>query len=270
MQIPIGIANSVSYNLDFDPLDTIQFMRQSNFEIIQIYLNKDLIKDSQKLDSLRQELTEKPLSKIYFHAAGEFNQVFLTTEYKEALFSFLEHLKQSRIIFHFDENEELESMLKIVDQFSATNRIIYLENFFQGEGVQSAEKNLRKFTAVFSLVNNLDVRICPVIDIPRFFHQKIKFSPQQALDWCYQILNFFGNRKLPVLLHLIDAGNAKQERSDFCPIGEGYIPYPEILQFIMKNRVAIEGIILEYLDKVNALQARDNLLRILNDALQSR
>jgi hypothetical protein len=265
VQIPIGIANSVSYNSDYDPLDTIQFMGQSEFEIIQIYLNNELLENSRKLASLAEQLKNQSHSNIYFHAAGGFNQKFLTTEYKETLFRFLDDFEQSKVIYHFDENEELESMLQIVDQFSAVNRILYLENYFQGKGVQNAEKNLRKFTAVFSLVNNFDVRVFPVIDIPRFFHKNIRFSQPQALNWCYQILNFFGNRNLPVLLHLIDARNEKQERSDFCPVGQGYIPYQDIFKFIVKNRVAVEGIILEYLDKVNALQARDNLRQMIDE-----
>ncbi|MCK5453351.1 MAG: hypothetical protein KAJ16_03260 [Calditrichia bacterium] len=269
MNIPIGIANSVSYNLDYDPLDTIQFMGQSGFDIMQIYVNKKLLEDSQKLRALSKQLKDQSLSNIYFHAAGEFNQDFLSTDYKEAFFKFLENFEQPRVIYHFDENEELESMLRIVDHFVARNRVLYLENFFQSGGVQNAEKNLRKFTAVFSLVNNFDIRIFPVIDIPRFFHQKLEFSSQQALSWCYQILNFFGNRDLPVLLHLIDAHKANQERSGFCPVGQGYIPYQEIFKFIGKNRVAVEGIILEYLDKVNTLQARDNLLKIIGESQQS-
>jgi sugar phosphate isomerase/epimerase len=263
VQIPIGIANSVSYNLDYDPMDTIRFMGQSGFDLIQIYFNKKLINDTQKLQSLIKQVEDQSLSNVYFHAAGEFNQDFLNTDYRETFNKFLENFEQPRVIYHFDENEELESMLQIVDKFAAQNRVLYLENFFQGEGIQKAEKNLRKFTAVFSLVNNLDTRIYPVIDIPRFFHQKLKFTLQDALGWCYQILNFFGNRDLPVLLHLIDSHKASQERNDFCPVGQGYIPYQEIFKFISKNQVAVEGIILEYLDKVNTLQARDNLLKMI-------
>lgn len=266
MHIPIGIANSVSYNLDYDPLDTLKFMGQSGFDLIQIYVNKKLIDDSHKLRSISKKVNDQSLSNVYFHAAGEFNQDFLLTAYKESFFKFLENFEQPRVIYHFDENEELESILRIVDQFAAQNSVLYLENFFQAGGIQNAEKNLRKFTAVFSLVNNFDIRIFPVIDIPRFFHQKLEFSFKEALSWCYQILNFFGNKDMPILLHLIDANKPSQERNDFCPVGQGYIPYQEIFKFIGKNRVAVEGIVLEYLDKVNTLQARDNLIKIIEQS----
>jgi hypothetical protein len=157
-------------------------------------------------------------------------------------------------------------MLRIVDEFISEKRILYLENFFQEGGVQNAERNLRKYNAVFSLVNNFDVRIFPVIDIPRFFHEKLGFKENEALDWCYQVLNFFGNRRIPVLLHLIDAHHPGQDRNDFCPVGEGYIPYQKIFNFMFKNQVAVEGIILEYLDKINALKSRENLLTLFKQS----
>lgn len=263
MTIPIGVANSVSYNLDYDPVDTIKFMKQSNFDMIQIYINQSLIENTLKLKALRQQIHEQAIKHIYFHAEGGFNQHFLSHEYRHAFFNYLENFEQARVIYHFDEKEELDTMMRIVDEFISENRILYLENFFQEGGVQNAERNLRKYNAVFSLVNNFDVRIFPVIDIPRFFHQKLEFEANEALNWCYQVLNFFGNRRIPVLLHLIDAHHPAQDRNDFCPVGEGYIPYQQIFNFIFKNQVAVEGIILEYVDKINALKSRENLLTLL-------
>jgi hypothetical protein len=168
-----------------------------------------------------------------------------------------------RVIYHFDESEDLDVILKIVDQLDDDNRKIYLENYFQFAGPAAAEKNLRKYTAVFSLANNVGIRIYPVIDIPRFFHAKIGFSEEEAINWCFQLLNFFGNREIPILLHLIDTKTRDQDRSEFCPLGEGSIPYKKIFDFILKNKVDLEGIIFEYLDKVNPLKSRDNLKRLL-------
>ena len=88
MHIPIGIANSVSYNLDYDPMDTIQFMGQSEFDIIQIYVNKKLLENSKKLLAFSRQVKDQSISNIYFHAAGEFNQDFLMTDYKKAFFKF--------------------------------------------------------------------------------------------------------------------------------------------------------------------------------------
>jgi len=266
VDIPIGVANSVSFNQDYDPIDTIQFMKQSNFDMVQIYINQSLARNPAKLKTLSQKIHEQAIDPLYFHAEGEFNQRFLSNDYRDSLFKYLDNFQQSRVVYHFDEKEELDTMLRIVDDFISANRVLYLENFFQEGGVQNAEKNLRKYNAVFSLVNNFDTRIFPVIDIPRLFHENLGFKEKEALNWCYQVLNFFGNRRIPVLLHLIDARHPRQDRNDFCPVGEGYIPYHEIFSFVNKNQVAIEGIILEYLDKINALKSRENLQQLLKQS----
>jgi hypothetical protein len=265
VQIPIGVANSVSYNLDYDPLDTLYFAAQSGFEIIQIYINDAMLASKNKLTELKNRLLNLPDISIYFHSDGAFNEAYTTSSYKESFFKFLQDFSEAKIIYHFDENEDLENILKIISYFEADHRQIYLENYFQFEGITAAEKNLRKFTAVFSLANNSGMRIHPVIDIPRFFNARLGFSEEAALNWCFQLLNFFGNRKIPVLFHLIDSKTGKQESRAFCPIGEGIIPYQKIFKFLLKNGVSLEGIILEYLDKVNPLKSRDNLNQLLKE-----
>ncbi|RQV99262.1 MAG: hypothetical protein EH225_11880 [Calditrichaeota bacterium] len=264
MNPPVGIANSVSFNVDYDPVDTLYFAHQSKFDMVQIYINEAMLEEKQKLVELVDRIKEMPLSTVYFHAHGEFNREFAGSDYKVKLFNFLNRFENSRLIHHFDENEDLDNIIQLVDQLHADNRRMYLENYFQKQGASNAEKNLRKYTAVFSLVNSFESKIFPVIDIPRFFHKDIEFTDETSLNWCYQILNFFGNRRMPIVLHLIDALDPKQDRNDYCPVGKGYIPYKEIFNFIRKNRVQIEGIILEFLEKINPLKSRDNIQALLN------
>ena len=265
MQIPIGVANSVSYNLDYDPFDTLYFVAQSGFDIIQIYINDAMLADKDKLSELKKRLLNLTDTSVYFHSDGAFNQAYTTSPYKESFFRFLRDFSEPKIIYHFDENEDLENILKIINHFEGDHRQIYLENYFQFEGINAAEKNLRKYTAVFSLANNSGIRIHPVIDIPRFYNARLGFSAEAAINWCFQLLNFFGNRKMPALLHLIDSRTENQESREFCPIGEGIIPYTEIFKFLIKNRGFLEGIILEYLDKGNPLKSRDNLYQFLKE-----
>jgi len=259
VKIPMGVANSVSYNMDYDPVDTLSYAVQSDFDIIQIYINHEMLEKKKDLETLSTNIRNLSKADIYFHAEDAFNEAFTKSKYRESFFSYLNEFTRPRVIYHFDESEELDTILKIVDHLSNENQHIYLENYFQFSGRILAEKNLRKFTAVFSLANNAGVRIRPVIDIPRFYQSKIGFSEEEALNWCFQLLNFFGNRDLPIILHLIDTQTREQDRSGFCPLGEGSIPYETIFDFILKNKVGLEGIIFEYLDKVNPLKSRENL-----------
>jgi len=263
VKIPVGVANSVSYNLDYDPLDTLNFALQSDFELIQIFINQSQLDKPEILDQFRKKLQDHPALPLLIHAAGNFSKTLFLDTYQDQLFQYLDKFQFKSIIFHYDETESLENILELVEQVSIDRRKIYLENFFQMPGVSDAEKNLRKFLAVFSLANNLETRIYPALDIPRFFKRDVGFSIELALNWCYQILNFFGNKQIPILLHLVDVQSSAQGRSDFCPIGEGIIPYSKIFAFIEKNKVLIEGIVLEYEDKINPLKSRETLYRML-------
>jgi len=258
---PVGIANSVSFNVDYDPLDTLYFARQSKFDLLQVYINEMMLTQTDTLNELKNKLAKPPFIQVYFHAAGEFNQEYVASDYREKFFTYIDQFNEPKIIYHFDEREDLDTIIKLIEKLDAKNRIVYLENYFKLQGAVNAEKNLRKYLAVFSLVNNLETKIYPVIDIPRFFHNLVQFTDETALNWCFQVLNFFGNRQIPVLLHLIDAHNSGQDHNDYCPVGDGYIPYRKLIDFLKKNRVQIEGIILEFMEKINPLKSRENLYK---------
>lgn len=263
MNPSIGIANSVSANFDFDPLDTIKFAQQENFNVIQIFLTEKLLDDKRLLSRLQKQQSE--FKKVYYHADGFFNKDFPESEYYQKLTNFLKNIEDPNYILHFDENIDIDKLFKLTDILSANGIKIFIENFFQKTSKASSEKNIKKYTALFTLVNTVENLIFPVLDIPRLFHKKLKFKKGEALKWCYQLLNFFGNRNIPILLHLIDSKEKDQPRTSFCSVGEGYIPYPEIFNFIKKTNAPISEIILEFEDKINPVVSRNFIQEQLSE-----
>lgn len=267
MKILIGAANSISFNQDYDPLDTLKFVQQTHFEMVQIYLNTNLLNNGEDLKKIKNFLNRSGQLPCYFHSEMPLNMKLVSSEYYQLLYNYLESFDYFRIIFHYDEKEKLENILQTIQKLHRPDGRIYLENDFQLAGKSNAEKNLRKFMAVFSLSQNSDYSFYPVIDIPRFFTKKLGFTSEESLNWCYQLFNFFNDLRVPVLLHMIDAKDANQQKNMYCPLGEGHIPYKKIFNFLKKNRVElIEGIIFEYLDKINTLKSRENLNAILADS----
>ncbi len=265
MDIPIGVANSVSANFGFDPLDAVHFAHQAHFPLIQIFISENMVGNSGKFAQLLHEAELENFLKIYFHSAGYLNRNYLKSAYAKKLLSVLDTNTPVNLILHFDEDEALENMLEVLETWPDKQINLYLENYFKNPGKENATRNLRKYLALFTLANSERIKLFPVLDIPRFFHQALDFREEEALHWNYQLLNFFGNRRLPVLLHLIDVKDARQARSDFCAVNEGIIPYSEIFQFIKKTRPLIEGIILEFEDKINPLKSRDALQQLLTE-----
>lgn len=252
---PIGVANSVSANFKFDPVDALEFALQSRFELLQVYLNQDLLNDGTRLERIAKHVGD--FHKVYFHSEGYLNQAFYDSDYRKKLFAFLDTVEAPNFIIHFDERENIDVLIRLVEQLGSDGPTIYLENYFQMEGEEAAEKNLKKYQALFTLSNNFGNPLFPVLDIPRLFHENLGFAPEKSLEWCYQTLNFFGNRRIPIVLHLIDASATDQARASFTRLGEGYMPFDDIFAFIRKTRPTLEGIILEYEDKMNPLSSRD-------------
>ncbi len=261
MDIPIGVANSISANFQFDPLDTIEFATQSNFPIIQIYLNAQLLRQNGVLDRIKA--SEAQFDQVYYHAEGFLNQEFYESEYRQWLYKFVDQTRRPNFITHFDEQAPIDGLIRLAEQLARSSARVYVENYFQLPGKVAAEKNLKKYMALFTLTGNFGNPLYPVLDIPRLFHQNLEFTPQESLEWCYQLLNFFGNRRVPVLLHLIDCTDTAMSRVNFSAVGEGAIPYEKIFAFILKTRPLIDGIILEFEDKINPLKSRDYIQNLL-------
>ncbi len=254
-EITVGVANSISANFQFDPLDTIQFAKQSNFKLLQIYLNQSLLNDGKVLEKILAESDH--FSDIFYHAEGQLNEEFVESVYRKQLYNFLLRSDDPKYIIHFDERANVDKLIRVVDTLSKEPVKICIENYFQLTGKEDAERNLKKFLALFTLSSNFGNAIYPVLDIPRLFHSNLGFTQEESLEWCYQILNFFGNRHIPMLLHLIDTTSTDQPRRDFTTIGQGVIPYDKIFGFIKKTRPKLTGAVLEFEDKINPLQSRE-------------
>ncbi|RMG64390.1 MAG: hypothetical protein D6715_09850 [Calditrichaeota bacterium] len=258
-QIPFGIANSVSANLDFDPLDTLAFAKHHQFAHVQIFLKEEEVSNAGLKKALHSNNGD--FQSLFFHAHGRLNMQFLQSRYAIKLRSFLEAIDQRRCILHFDEQVPVDEACTVVHKLSDQGFQIYLENYFDGEGQAQAEKNLKKYLALFTLLNSGKHLLWPVLDIARFFHPKLCFTQQQALTWCFQLFNYFSNRQQKILFHLIDLKEPSQERKRFCAVLEGVLPYREIFRFMHKNRIPMQSLIFEFEDKLNPLRSRDNISR---------
>ncbi len=254
---PIGVANSISFNFQYDPLDTLDFAKQGKFDIVQIFLSESLLDNPAVLKTLQQRNGD--FEATYYHAEGFLNSDFLHSPYRQKLYQFLEKIPSPRLIIHFDESEGIDRLMDIMETLGQATPTIYLENYFQNSGRENTEKNLKKYLALFTLSGTLGSNIFPVLDIPRLFHAQRGLSPGESLEWTYQMINYFSNRQVPLLLHLIDASSPEQSRPNYTAIGSGHIPYAELFVFIRKTRPVISGIILEFEDKINPLTSREYL-----------
>jgi hypothetical protein len=157
--VPIGIANSVSANFGYDIFDALKYKELSNFDLIQIYLSKEVLKNKETLKRLYDYLCKGDINKVYFHAEGFLNGEFLQNEYVNCLLDFVLNFDNNKVILHFDEKAQLEDLLETLSELSEKEPRLYLENFFQFTGKINAEKNIRKYLALFTLANSRQLHL---------------------------------------------------------------------------------------------------------------
>ncbi len=261
IQVPIGVANSVSANFNFDPLDTLEFALQKQFDMAQIYINENMVSDTTLLGKIKQ--FESKFQRVYFHASGFLAPEMVSSPYFQKLGRFLATTAHPNCIIHFSDTVPVDQLIRLLEKNRRKPFRFYLENYFYRPGKEQVQKNLKKYMAVFTLMTTGRDHLVPVLDVPRLFHRNCGFTTQEALNWCFQLFNFFSQKGYPLLLHLVDFVNEAQHHHQFRALGEGYIPYPKIFEFILKTRPLLEGIILEYEDKLNPLKSIEFIRRYL-------
>lgn len=259
--IPIGVANSVSAHVGFDPLDTIRYARQENFDVIQLYLDLQTLQNKETLQKILDQ--QSHFTEIYYHADGFLNDDFFSSEYYKSLYSFLSNSIAPNYIIHFDERVEQEQMVQLREKIKASFLKVYVENYFISGGKDTVQENIKRYMALFTSSEEIKEFLRPAIDIPRMFHKQTCLAMGEALILTYRLFNFFRELDMPILLHAIDSKLADMARHNFCPIGTGCIPYGYLMQFIANTPLAIESIILEFEDKVSPIESRDFIKKLL-------
>lgn len=263
MKIPIGVSNRVSSNLNFNLNDAMQYAQQSGFEIMQIMLSTDLLKQYDSIIELLDFVSMTDFDRLYFHAETSLNCNLNQNNLIRHLDDILLSEKNIQLIFHFDENEDLERMLESIEELpTAAKGLLYLENALFSHQPSDIARKMKKYLAVFSLANIQTIRVKPAFNIPVLFTENSQLDEKEAIQLCCEIFNFFEAKRIPLLLILSDRRELFQEGWIPCAIGEGNLPYEHLFKFIKKSQVTIEGIILQYGDKINPLKSRDKLIQL--------
>jgi hypothetical protein len=263
MKVPIGVSNRVSSNLNFNLNDALQYAQQSGFEIMQILLTADLLKQYDSLIELLDLVGMTDFDRLYFHAETSLNCNLNQNDLIRHMDDILLSEKDIQLIFHFDENEDLEKMLESIEKLPTVARgHLYLENALYSPHPSDISRKIKKYLAVFSLANIQTISIKPAFNIPALFVENSQLNEKEAIQWCCEIFNFFETKRIPLLLMLSDRKELSQEGSVPRAIGEGSLPYEHIFNFVKKSQVTIEGIILQYGDKINPLKSRDKLVQL--------
>ncbi len=242
----------------FDTIDAVMYAAQNRFRLLQVYLNAWTAEPAHQAQLVG--IAQRAGVRLMCHAPGLLGR---TVEPEE---DFLAHAREIMrdtddkwIVHHFNEIASTEAMLKSLERSARFGLVPCIENYHQQEGSRQAQRNYEQYLELIRQSVTQGLRTCAVLDIPRLYHAKLGWTLQESQEQLLNVCRQLSELEIPILLHLIDSRSPQLERSEWCPLGEGRIPYKKLLVDLFATVGHIEAVVLEYEDEQNPLKSRSLL-----------
>lgn len=243
----ISYASSISADSKYDPFDTLEYCKQNSIKLSQLYMDQTLTEDAPRVKKLRKFASENNI-RLTCHAPKELNSSLIDTSILKPMKKLLKDQEKKIIIVHFDEETAIDEAMITIESLSNNDFTVGLENFYKAQDEISVISNTAKYNLLLSLSAEHEFDIIPVLDLPRLFIKGISENTNPLL-LTKTILANIALLPYPIILHMIDVNNNSQERDTWVPLGEGLLPYKELLTLIRNSEIEIDHAVLEYESK---------------------
>ena len=246
--VNIALSTALSWDSNWNPGYAVDITKEFNLESCQIFPGNNFTTENAKG------------VKIIGHAPVDLNSNAIEEEVISSLLELKDGEKPLNVVFHHDYMFPVEETLSVIKKLNSRGIVVLLENYYKDKDKEAVLSAIDSYIQI--LIGGKELKLFPLIDIPRLFIDKINNS-LDSLALTFDL--FFSIKELgySLYLHLIDSLDADQNRSKWCPIGEGYIPYDEILSRIGLYKLDIPLIVLEFEDKKHI----ENSITYLNSFL---
>ncbi len=240
----ISYASSISADKQYDPQDTLQYCKEKKISRAQLYMDSVLAQDATKVKSLRKFAKENKIS-LTCHAPNDLNNQIIDTSILKPIKKLLKNEEEKIIIIHFDEDIAIDEAMITIESLITNGFTVGLENFYKSTEELSVISNSVKYNLLLNLSAEHEFPVYPVLDLPRLFIKAIAENTD-PLILTKMLLANIALLPYPLILHMIDVNNNSQERNTWVPLGEGLLPYKEILKLIHESEIEIHHAVLEY------------------------
>lgn len=240
METTLSLSTALSWNHNWDPIHSLKLSQEYNIQTCQVYINKNFS------DEIIQNINKHNLNYIYHSPSSIADEALDRKE-----INIIKKLKQGKdtfVVYHHDFNVPVEECLKIIKKLNDEGITVLLENFYASRDQHDVRENIESFKRLIIEAHFNDLKLIPLLDIPRLFIEGIN-SVLNPYDETISLVNLINSLGSTLYLHLIDAKNDTQSRESWCAIGEGYIPYKKIFNYLNKTKIKIPLTVLEYEDE---------------------
>lgn len=243
----ISYASSISADKKYDPIDTLEYCKKMSIQMSQLYMDQTLANDPAKIKKLSTFAKENNI-RLTCHAPKELNNEIIDVDILKPINNLLKNEEKKIIIIHFDENAPIDEAMITIESLTANGFTVGLENFYKAQDEISVISNIAKYNLLLSLSAEHEFDVIPVLDLPRLFIKGITESTDSLILTKTMLANI-SLLPFPIILHMIDVSDNSQQRDSWVPLGEGELPYKDLLNLIRKSEIEIHHAVLEYESK---------------------
>lgn len=266
-KIMVGVATSVSAGENFNPLDSLTYVTQHNFKLLQVFIDQKILTDQ----PLRQELIGSAHEKgveLICHAPGLLNrEPSLNSIVIEVMKDVLRNNPNKWVVYHFDELQPIDETLDIVKMIVAAGLVPCIENYHRLKVPEKARQHYQQYIDLFSRVKSAGLNVYAVIDIPRVYEAELGLLEEECTNIIIEVFFSLNRLGIPILLHLVDSKSFDLHRNNWCAVGEGAIPYNLVLTRLFASTNQVDAVIFEFEDKHNSLNSRSFLYHCLRTGM---
>lgn len=249
----IALSTALSRDVNWDPLYSLGLTKKYSLDSCQVYLGDNFTNNAE----LTREIMENYNLNIILHSPVSLNRDSLDEELIKKILEFKRD-ESICVVYHHDFNVGVGETLEIVELLNQKGIAVLLENFYESKDQIDVRSNVESYKRILIESHFKGLELYPLLDIPRLFINGIN-SIINPYDETLSILNLINSLGSTLYLHLIDAKDDEQSRESWCPIGMGYIPYKKIFNHLIKCKIKIPLIILEYEDEDHVKESLDYL-----------
>lgn len=236
-----AIASSVSTECGWDPLDTLTFTREMGVNCAQLFLSEAYRKNTSLVKESSLLAWEWGIE-ILCHSPVDLTEEILNEELTEGFNTLLQYQDTRDIVVHHNPSVPLKQALHIIKEMKNRGLRVCLENFYPSpEDIGSV---IDDYLLLMKEAQGLNC--AAVIDVPRLYVDP-HIEEGSSRGFVEKLLT--GLKGIPLILHLLDCMETSHNRELWCPVGQGIIPYSELLTSLGDYPSVFEKIVLELDEK---------------------
>lgn len=239
----IAVSSALAVDHGWDPLYALGLCSRWSVSVCQIYVTNETAAEKSRLIRIREFAQAKGIE-LVIHGPADLGSSLITPSLMDAYRYLLEGQNRQVVVTHYNWRIPEQERRSAVEELNRNGLTAGIENFHYGKKSEDLIGEFDSWLTELAELDDSDRSAVAVFDLPRVFHSSVG----SLVDSEMLVKRFFSQipeKGRPFIYHMIDCRSDDQERSSWCALGKGSIPWRDnlivddrVLYFILEDEVA--------------------------------